>query len=149
MMSTYSILSIIHNIGVSLGVGSATLGLIINIKASKNPDFKLVSMKIRPLISQIIWVALILLGISGTFLMNPAVTMDIDYMFSGIKHVIVIVIVMNGIILTLLGKKIGKIAPKPENPPSKEFLKASKTAQLLGFITVACWYVVIILSSFI
>lgn len=65
-------------------------------------------MKIMPAITKLMWVAIILLIVSGIAL-TPLVTWPMDATILVVKHVLVVILVLNAIILTIKKEKYAKI----------------------------------------
>jgi hypothetical protein len=98
-----------------------------------------------PAISKLIWAAIILLIISGIALAQ-LVTFPVDAAMLLIKHIVVAVLVLNGIILAFgILPKMQKLAPK-DGKPSVEFLKAKKSAKASSTLGLVLWYVILVLS---
>lgn len=146
----YQLFGILHVIGLTWGVGASTFGIVLNIISNKKSELKSHIAEISPYLTKFIFLAMIILGISGVILQG-FYEIDIEnYYLSSplliIKHVLALVLIINGILLgTKLGPKMQKLAPK-EGPPSKEFTKAKKNLMIIGFINVILWYIIVILS---
>ncbi len=136
---------LLHFIGIAWGVGGATISAILMAKADKNPEIAPLAMKVMPSISKLIWAAIILLIVSGIALAQ-LVTFPIDAAMLLIKHAVVAVLVLNGIILAFgILPKMKKFAPT-DGKPSAEFLKAKKSAKVAGMLGLFLWYVILVLS---
>ncbi|MFX1324481.1 MAG: hypothetical protein ACFE8N_05960 [Promethearchaeota archaeon] len=146
----YQLFQIFHFIGLTWGVGASTFGIVLNIISNKNSEMKSHIAKISPYLTKFIFLGIIILGVSGVILQG-FYEIDIEnYYLSSplliIKHVLALVLLINGILLgTKLGPKMQKLAPK-EGPPSKEFTKAKKNVMIIGFVNIIFWYLILILS---
>ncbi|MHA2007269.1 MAG: hypothetical protein ACXABO_05800 [Promethearchaeota archaeon] len=144
------LLRIFHLIGLSWGVGASTFALILNILSGKNAEMKPHIKKIMPYLSKFIFLGILVLGVSGIFLQG-AIEFEVDNYYLSrpaliVKHVIAVVLLINGILLaTKLSPKMQDLAPK-EGPPSEEFTKAKKIVMISGLLNLIIWYVIIILS---
>lgn len=119
-------LNLLHMIGIAWGVGGSTIGAILLAKAGKDRVAAPHLMKLMPPISKLIWLGIILLIASGIGLV-PLVTWPMDPTILLIKHMAVIVLVVNGIILGLRGK-------------------AKKDVRLNALIGLILWYLITVLS---
>lgn len=136
---------LLHFLGLVWGVGGATVAAILMAKADRNPEMAPLAMKVMPAISKLIWAAIILLIISGIALAQ-LVTFPFDATMLLVKHIVVAVLVLNGIILTFgIMPKMQKLAPK-DGKPSAEFLKAKKNAKVSSTLGLVLWYVILVLS---
>ncbi len=147
-MAFLELFSFLHFVGLAWGVGGATIGAIIFAKSEKNPEMGPAVMKIMPEISKLVWLGLILLLISGVGV-SSYVTSPIDAGLLAVKHVVVVLIVIFGIIIGISSKKLIKLAPKPERKPSPRFLKTRERMKYLGIFNLFLWYLVIILAVFV
>ena len=146
-MTLELMLRIIHLIGLSWGVGGATLGLLLMVISERNPEMKPHVSKILPTITRLIMVGIILLGISGVVLqLVIGGNYYSEHWILGLKHVVAAVLLIIGILMAAkVGPKMQRLAPKG-GPPSKEFLKTKKLAMIGGITNTILWYVLVILS---
>lgn len=146
----YAFWKIIHFIGLSWGVGAATISIILLVLSGKKEEYKAPVKKVIPIIQMITFFGLILLIISG---IGMTINFGVDYWVGNtiliVKHVLIGIMLAVGITLMgYLGPKMDKLAPIPgEGPPSQEFLKLRKIAMLLGIILVIGWYTTLVLSA--
>ncbi|HDZ19006.1 MAG TPA: hypothetical protein ENH75_11975, partial [archaeon] len=56
---------ILHLVGLSWGVGVATFGLLLNLISKRNPEIAPHVSKIMPYVAPFIFIALIILGVTG------------------------------------------------------------------------------------
>lgn len=138
-MVLLEIMQLLHDLGIAWGVGGATIASIIMIKSGKNPEIAPLARKIMPSISKLMLLGLAFLGISGISLIF-LISWPINPLILGIKHVIVIVLVINSIILGILNSKISS------TKPSKESFKTMKKVKVSGMINLIFWYLITILS---
>ena len=147
-MVLLELFNFIHFIGLAFGLGGATVASLISAKAEKDKEVSSAFIKIMPPISKLIMLGLILLIVSGiaiTFL----VTWPINYVNLIIKHVLVILIVVIGIITGVKSKKIMKLVPKKGGQISLNFMKAKHQIKVLSIINLILWYAVTLLSAFV
>lgn len=131
-MALLQIINLLHLMGISWGVGGATIAAIIMIKAGKDKKLAPLMKEVMPAISKLMWLALILLGISGIMLV-PLVTWPVDSTILTIKHIAVVALVINAVFMTLNAKK----------KPTKENQKMAKASGMIG---LALWYIIVVLS---
>lgn len=142
------IFNFLHFLGLAFGLGGATIAAIISRKADKDLELGKQVMKIIPSISKLIWLGLILLIISGIGI-SFYITGPLNTNLLLIKHVLVAWIIIFGIIIGFRVKKMQKLAPKPKEQPSIQFLKIKKQLKFFSTINLLLWYVVVLLSVFI
>ena len=150
LLENIDIVRTIHILGVSLGVGGATITDLFFFKFLR--DFKISSWESRVMntMSGIIWVALAVLVISGGLLYIE----DIDKFNNSSKFltkmIIVGVIIVNGIILNVfVAPKMKEVSfhKKHEHHPG-ELHHLRKIAFALGAISITSWYSAFILGMF-
>lgn len=138
----------LHFIGLGWGLGGATIATIISIKAEKDPSLGPAVMKLMAPISKLIFGGLILLIISGIAL-PFFMKWPLDQQNLIIKHVLVVLILVFGIVLGISSKKIKSLSPQGGGEPSPEFLKIKKRMKLFSTINFVLWYLVTLMSVFI
>ena len=147
-MVMLEISNFLHFVGLALGLGGATIAVIISLKAEKDADVGRAMMKIMPAISKVIGIGLVLLIISGIgiiyFVQRP-----LDRQMLLVKHVLVAWIVITGIVIGRSSKKMLALVPKRLEKPSAEFLRAKKRVKAFGILNLILWYVVTGLSVFV
>jgi len=119
----------IHFIGLSLGLGGATIAAVISSKASKEKEIRNILSKIMPPIIRLIWLGLILLIISGIAL-SYYITWPLNKQMLIIKHILVVWIIVIGISIKMLSKKQRNISS-------------------LSKINLILWYLITLLSAFV
>lgn len=136
---------LMHFLGLAWGVGGATVAAILMAKADRNPEMAPLAMKVMPAVSKLIWAAIILLIVSGVALAQ-LVTWPINPTTLLAKHVLVVILILNGLYLGFgIMPKMQKLAPKG-GKPSAEFLKAKKSAKVSSTLGLVLWYVILVLS---
>jgi uncharacterized membrane protein len=135
----------IHVLGLGWGLGAVTVNMILMMKAEKNPEIAPVVMGLAPSVAKLIWVAIILLVISGVGLAIEGAD-DIDRTVMAVKHSLVVAMVIIGLFMIFrMMPKMQKLAPTG-GPPSGDFLALKKKLQALGMINVVLWYVIFVIS---
>jgi len=147
-MVALEIWNFLHFIGLALGLGGATIANIISRKADNDKELSRGLHKILPPIIKLIWTGLILLIISGIAL-PYYITYPMNKQILIIKHVIVVWIVLIGIFIGIISKRVMTSTPIGKEKPKQEFLKISKIMKVLSTINLILWYVVTLLSAFI
>lgn len=135
---------LMHNIGFILGVGGATITDIFFFKFLK--DFRITAEEKGTMdhLSQIIWIGIIVLLMSGYFLYIPQSARLLESSKFLLKLVVVGVIIVNGIFLNM------KVAPELaslsfEGVPLKT--KQRRIAFALGAVSLTSWYSAFLLGS--
>ena len=141
-MAALEIFNFLHFLGLSFGLGGATIATIISAKAGKDSELGKQIMKIMPSISKLIFLGLILLIVSGIGI-SYFVNWPIDKQNLLIKHVLVAWIFVIGVFLGTRMKKIEK------EKDEKKILKLRKQIKILSIINLILWYVVTFLSVFV
>ena len=137
-----------HLVFLAWGLGGATVAAILTMKAEKEPALMPNGITMLEPISKLIWVAIIGLTITG--IVTTALGAGKGYYDATIlqiKHVVVAVIVINGLNITLrLLPKTKKLAPAPGTKPTAEFLKTKRFLQTSSIVSMVLWYLVVALS---
>ena len=135
---------ILHNIGFILGVGSATIADIFFFKFLKDNTISLEEKENMDTLTNIIWVALAILVITGLALFIPEQARLATSSKFLLKVVVVSVIIVNGLILNMF------IAPNMRrlsfegSVPARRF---RRIAFALGGISFTSWYLAFFLGS--
>ncbi|MCK5254063.1 MAG: hypothetical protein KAQ96_13980 [Thermoplasmata archaeon] len=144
-MDSHDFLQMLHVLALAWGLGGVTVNVILMMKAEKNPEIAPVVMGLAPSVAKLIWVAIVLLIISGVGLAIEGA----DYLDGTIllvKHALVAVMVFGGLILLfVMMPKMQAFAPKG-GPPSAEFLAVKKKVQGIGMMNVILWYAIFVIS---
>ncbi len=141
MVSMSSILSLTHLVGLALGVGSATVKLVLLIKCKR--DFALVPvyLKVARSITKQIILGLALLTLSGIgwLLLGYPFTLQL-----GIKIVLVVVIwVLGPVIDNVVEPKFQRLAPEHGETASSEFIRIQKKYLALEVVATGFFYLII------
>jgi Na+-transporting methylmalonyl-CoA/oxaloacetate decarboxylase gamma subunit len=144
MFSSWSILTLVHLIGLSLGVGAATVKLTLLMKAISDPEFIATYLKVMRPITRIIITGLILLTLSGIVWIFMGVTFTTLFIF---KLILVLAVwVMGPIIDNVVEPKYKKLAPAPGNQASPEFIRIQRRLLTLETIATLDFYVIMMLG---
>lgn len=141
---------ILHLVGLTWGVGVATFGLLLNVISKRNPDLAPHVSKIMPYVAPFIFIALIILGVTGIIRQVLFAINSVNYYVTNpliiVKQIVVGLLVANGIFLAAkLAPKLQNLAPKG-GPPSVEFVQARKMAMISSYLNVIMWYAIVVLS---
>lgn len=138
-----------HLLGVSLGLGAATITDVFFLRFLK--DYKITKEESQTLdiLSEVIWVALGILFISGILLFIPKADVLAESGKFITKMVALVVITLNGFALNLI------VAPKlielhfagEDTEETKELRRLRKLAFALGGVSITSWYFVFVLGS--
>ena len=143
MFSLYSFLIFIHLIGLAIGVGAATVKLVLLIKCKSDYNFVPAFVKIAKLITKLIITGLILLTLSGIGWIL------LGYSFSSllvVKLILVVAIwILGPIIDNVVEPKFKKLAPAADQQVSPEFVKILKKYLMLEIIATGLFYIIIII----
>jgi uncharacterized membrane protein len=136
---------IIHNVGFILGLGGATITDLFFFRFLKDNTISAEEKGTMDMLSNVIWVGLAILIVSGVVLYLPEqARLDVSPKFL-LKVIVVGVVVVNGILLNML------VAPRlrelsfENTPPARHF---RKIAFALGGISISSWYAAFLLGSF-
>ena len=147
-MAALEIFNFMHFIGLAFGLGGATIASVISAKAEKDKDVSSAFMKIMPSVSKLIMFGLILLIISGVAIAF-LVTWPINQTNLIIKHVLVVLIVVIGIMINFKSKKMMKLTHRKDEKVYLNFVKMKKQIKILSIINLILWYGVTLLSAFV
>lgn len=146
-MGLFIVLSrLLHFLGLILGAGTATVAFIINKKAEKNPELQKALFPLMKQFSILIWIGIIFLVISGIGLQATAKG-PINKSMLLLKHLLVVLIIVNGIYLGISANKLGKLAKaSKEGKINQQIIKLKNRIKFIGTLNIILWYIVIILS---
>ncbi len=137
-----------HLVFLAWGLGGATVAAILMKKAEKEPDLMPATMRLLHPVSGLIWVAIIGLIITG--IATSAMGAGKGYYDPTIllvKHIAVVLIIVLGLCITLLLlPKMKRLAPAPGSKPSPEFFKLKSQTKICSLLSLAMWYLVVVLS---
>lgn len=137
----------VHLFAVVLGLGSATITDILFFKFLKDYHISRKEADIMNTLSKVIWVALLILVVSGVilFLQKPEI-LSVSGKFLT-KCVALLVLICNGIFLNFfIQPKLVKLHFKGVNLKKEELL-SRRVAFALGAISFSSWYFIFILGS--
>lgn len=136
-----SYVTLLHLLGFALGVGGATISDVLFMRFLK--DFKITAEEksILQLMSQIVWVGLLIIVVSGIGLFLPESERLLDSAKFLTKMVVIAVIILNGAVLNLLiTPKLLTIAWKENGIDVKNTSRMSNIAFASGAISFISWY---------
>jgi hypothetical protein len=143
MISLSSLLTFTHLIGLVLGVGAATVKLVLLFKCKSNPALVPSYLKIFKPITHIIILGLILLTLSGIGWLLYGYPFSAELI---VKLIFVLAIWLIGpIIDNVIEPKFIKLASILEEPMSKEFLQIQNKYLGMEIIATLLFYVIIIM----
>ena len=143
MISLPTVLTVVHLLGVALGLGSATAKLRLLLRCRADPAFAAVFLEVtKPLTRQIV-LGLVLLVVSGIGWIL------IGYPFTPLlitKLVLVgAMFVMGPIIDNVVEPKFKALAPATGEAPSPEFMRAQNRYLGLEVAATAMFYVIVVM----
>lgn len=141
--------TILHLLGVSLGIGAATITDVFFFRFLKDYKISKEESDTLNVLSEVIWVALGILFISGILLFIPKAEVLSESGKFLTKMIALIVLTANGFALNLM------VAPKlielhfsgEDKEETKELRVLRKLAFALGGISITSWYFVFVLGS--
>jgi Na+-transporting methylmalonyl-CoA/oxaloacetate decarboxylase gamma subunit len=137
----------VHLIGLSLGVGAATVKLMLLLKAKSDPEFVGTYLKVNRPITRILIIGLILLTLSGIIWIFQGVAFTTIFI---IKLILVLAIwIMGPIIDNVVEPKYKKLAPVDGNQISPEFIRIQRKLLIIETIATLDFYIIIILGVLI
>lgn len=143
MPSIPSLLSLAHLIGLALGVGSATAKLTLLLRCKNDLGFLPAFIAAARPITRLIILGLALLTLSGIG------WLIFGYPFTplllGKLALVAAVWVMGPIIDNVVEPKFLKLAPRPGEPASREFLKVQQQYLMLELLATGLFYIIIVM----
>ena len=148
MALAFLLTNFFHIVFLAWGLGGATVAVLIALRGEKEPALMPSAMKLVEPISKLIWIAIIGLAVTGIIMSAMGYGKGyFDENILAVKHIAVIALVINGLIITLkLLPKLKKLAPAPASKPAPEFFKARKQMQLGSAISLFLWYLITAIS---
>jgi hypothetical protein len=146
MISFYTFIFFVHIIGLAIGVGAATVKLVILIKARQDNTIVPYYLKVAKPITQLIIFGIVLLTISGIgFIIEgyPLTTqLTIKLIFVALLWII------GPIIDNAIEPEFIKSAPAIGDQPTQEFTKVHKKYLTLEILATLIFYIVIVIWIF-
>lgn len=143
MISFSTFLTFAHIIGLAVGVGAATVKLVLLFKCKSNYNYIHVFNQVSKPITRLIILGLILLTLSGVgwlFLQYPLTTKLI------VKIVLVVIIwILGPIIDNTIEPQLLKSTPASGQPVTPEFLKILNQYLIMEIFATGLFYVIIVL----
>lgn len=143
MISLPAVLTVVHLLGLALGLGSATAKLTLLLRCRANPELVAVFLKVTKLLTRQIVLGLALLVVSGIGWIL------IGYPFTPLlitKLVLVgAMFVMGPIIDNVVEPKFKELAPEIGAAPSPEFMRAQTRYLGLEMAATAMFYVIVVM----
>lgn len=136
---------VLHNIGFILGIGSATITDLFFFRFLKDNNISQEEKETMDTLTNVIWVGLALLIISGLALYIPdhaRLSMSAKFL---IKVVVVSIIVVNGFLLNMFIAPYLRRLSFEGTAPARKF---RQFAFALGGISITSWYLAFLLGSF-
>lgn len=143
MTSTWSLLSLVHLIGLALGVGGATAKLVLLARCRTDTGFVPTFAAVARPVTRVIITGLVLLILSG-----------IGFLLAGygFTPVLIVKLVLVGAVL-VLGPLIDHVfeprflalAPASDAPPSDAFKRARGGYLLVEILATGLFYVIVVM----
>ena len=142
MVSLPSVLSLVHLMGLALGLGSATVKLTLLLKCRADRAFVRVYLDVAKPITRHIVLGLVLLTLSG-----------IGWLLVGyqLSRLLVVKLILVGaiwavgpLIDNVVEPKFRRLAPAADSPASPEFIRIQKQYLALEVIATVLFYVIVL-----
>lgn len=138
------LLTAVHILGLSLGLGAATTKTVLLLRCGANPDLIAAYLRVHRLVTRVIVTGLVLLVLSGISFFLIGVSLSGDLI---VKLALVLAIfVLGPLIDNVVEPRYAKAVPLPGGSPSPEFVGARRlyvtleiTATLLFYVITAFW----------
>ncbi|HSR29398.1 MAG TPA: hypothetical protein VLY63_02460 [Anaerolineae bacterium] len=145
-MSLSSFITLVHLLGLVLGVGAATAKLVLLVKSSTDRAFVPIYLRVARLITRQIIVGMVLLTLSGIGWLL------VGYPFTPLLVVKVVLFgviwVLGPVIDNVVEPRFQKLIPESDQPASPAFIAIQKrylaleiTATLLFYVVIVIWVV--------
>ena len=140
---------ILHLIGVALGVGAATISDIFFFRFLKDFRISKFESEILHMLSQVVWLGLGILVLSGVGLFLPEIAQFGASSKFLTKMIIVLVIITNGVLLNLyVSPRLLDISfGQQHHHHAGELRQFRKIAFAAGSISLLSWYLTLILGA--
>lgn len=144
MASSWSVLLMIHLIGLALGVGCATSKVVLLIKSYRDPAFiQVYTRVVRPL-TRLLVLGLVLMTLSGI------IWLVLGYGFSTILIIklcfVGLVWILGIVIDNVTEPKYLKLAPVKDEKPSASFMDIQKKHIALETFAALVFYIIMVLG---
>ena len=143
MISWPALLSVAHLVGLALGVGSATVKLVLLLKCRADYAFVPAYITVARVITRQIILGLVLLTLSGIGWLL------LGYSFTPLLIVKVVLVaaiwVLGPVIDNVVEPKFYKLAPAPGALPSPPFVRVLKQYLTLEVIATLLFYTIIVI----
>ncbi len=145
MSTVPMVLMAIHLLGLSLGVGSATVKLVLLFKSKANTEFLPVYFMVAKSITRLIIMGMILLTLSG-----------IGFLFVGYSFTTLFIIklvlvglmwVIGPVIDNVVEPKFEKLIPSQGETPTPEFVRIRKKYLILEVTATGLMYAITIIGA--
>ncbi|MDP3710706.1 MAG: vitamin K epoxide reductase family protein [bacterium] len=140
--------SVLHTIGLAVGLGSATVADVLFFKFLKDRRISELEADIMRTVSHVVWVSLAIIFISGLGFYLPFPAGFAGYPVFTLKTAIFLIIILTGSLLNLLiAPKFVRISfGKKHDHEMGELTSLRHWAFILGGISMASWYSLFVLS---
>ncbi|MFA7193625.1 MAG: vitamin K epoxide reductase family protein [Candidatus Paceibacterota bacterium] len=136
-----SYVTLLHLFGFALGVGGATISDVLFMRFLKDFKITVEEKSILQLMSQIVWIGLLIIVVSGIGLFLPESERLLDSAKFLTKMVVIAVVILNGAVLNLLiTPKLLTIAWKENGIDVKHTSRMSNIAFASGAVSFISWY---------
>lgn len=143
MISLPEVLTLVHLLGLALGLGSATGKLTLLLRCRADPEFVSVFLKVTRILTRQILLGLALLVVSGI----GWILMGYPFTPLLIRKLVLVaaMFVMGPIIDHVVEPRFRKLAPRIGEAPSPEFMRAQTQYLGLEMAATALFYVIVVM----
>jgi hypothetical protein len=134
-----SLFIFIHIVGLAFGLGGVTVNFALMIKARFDKELASIMSKVSKTIGPLIFLGLVLLTISGIGFVRLGYPLTRTLI---VKLHLVAVLWMEGLLISYISLKLGRLAPKLGEPPSLKFLSTRRKMQALAAVGLVLWYTI-------
>ena len=143
MITSTSLLTFIHLIGLAIGVGAATVKLVLLFKCKIDHNLVNVFVKVSKPVTQLIIFGLILLTLSGIG------WIILGYSFTSLLIVKIVIVaaiwIIGPLIDNVIEPKFNKLAATEDQHNTSEFVKILNKYLMMEVLATGLFYVIIII----
>ena len=143
MASISVFMRLLHFVGLGLALGAATTKLVLLLRSTRDHDFVATYIAVDKPITRLILIGTGLLALSGI------AWLLVGYPLQGLlvlKIVLVVIAVaIGGSMGRFIEPRYGRLAPKPGEPATAEFLRVQRQYVLAESLATGLYYIIVIM----
>ena len=144
MITIPDLLVFFHLIGLSFGLGAATVKFALLLKSNADAGFLPVYLKVTKIVTRFIVLGILILVLSGIG------WLIYGYQFSPLLIakivMVVLMLVLGPVIDNAVEPKLIKYAPKPGEAPNPDFIRVQKKHLVLEVMATALMYAITVVG---